>query len=380
MGSSLPAQIARSIIVDFIENGLVGAGGRLPSVRELKDRYLTTNTTICSALNLLDSQGYVTKIHGKGIFVREELEKTQATKPRLIGVNLGQPTNSASMVTSLYVGMERVARSMGYQIINAHHLDNYVTEREDVARFRDSGCQGAIIHPAHRLRGQLRNDYLAHEYKDFPIVLVDICYPEQKRTMVVPDNYRSGYEVASYLISKGHQRIAFMGWKASQGDVMSRSVGDRYAGYLAALKAAQIRPRPEDHWRVTFPTFSLVSMDEPLVESQELIHGLLSIPAHQRPTALMALNDDYAIRLIRFAQDAGIDVPGDLEITGFDNNPMATQMGYTFATTDPQFERVGETAVQVLTRLISGEITDGMQYVLPAPLLIRDSAEVPSNT
>ncbi len=372
MGSSLPAQIARSIVVDFIENGLVGAGGRLPSVRDLKDRYLTTNTTICSSLNILESQGYVTKIHGKGIYVREDLETGQTSRPKLIGVNLGQPADSASMVTRLYMGMERVARSMGYQIIYAHHLDNYETEREDVSRFRDSGCQGAIIHPAHRLRSQLRNDYLTHEYRDFPIVLVDICYPEQKRTMVVPDNYRSGFEVASYLISKGQRRIAFMDWKAPKGDVMSRSVGDRYAGYLAALKAAQIRPRPEDHWRVTFPTFSLLSMEEPLMESQQCIQGLLDIPAEQRPTALMALNDEYAVRIIKFAQECGINVPGDLEVTGFDNNPMITEMGYTFATTDPQFDRIGETAVQVLARLIGGEITDGMQYVLPAPLYLRE--------
>ncbi len=369
MRKPLASVIAQRLIDDYLGAGGLAPGDRLPTVRQLCARYDTTSTTICGALAALEQRGLVRTEQGRGCFVLDP-DHPSADAIRCIGVIVGQTADQPNMVMQMYEGIERAARRLNYRLMLALHQESYEQERDDAYALRAAGCRGLIIHPTLRKRSQLKTDYLAREHLDYPIVLIDLCHTEQRRPMVVPDNYQSGFDITSWLIKQGHRRIAFMDWKANGEELISRSVSDRYEGYLAAHRVAGIVPHAEDHWRITFPPMSPPDIDQAEQDALQALRQIAADPSHA-PTALMALNDEWAVRMMNLARQAGIAVPDALEITGFDNSPVVTRMGYTFPTSDPQWERMGETALQMLDRGIRGELSDNAQYVLPAPMLLR---------
>lgn len=369
MRKPLATAIAQRLIQDYLGTDPLAPGERLPTVRELCTRYGTTTTTICAALASLEQRGLIRTEQGRGCYVLDRRRPAESSA-RYIGVILGQPADQPNMVLQMYTGIEQAARRLNYRLMLSLHRESYDQERDDVNQLRAAGCMGLIIHPALRKKSQLATDYLAHEHLDYPIVLMDLCHKEQQRPMVVPDNYQSGFEVASWLIEQGHRRIAFMDWKADGDELLSRSVSDRYEGYLRAHQAAGIHAHSADHWRITFPPLSPPDCDQAEQDALQALRRIAEAPS-QAPTALMALNDEWAVRMMHLARQSGIQVPDALTITGFDNSPLVTRMGYTFPTSDPQWERLGETTMQLLDRCIRGGLTDPMQYVLPAPMLLR---------
>lgn len=368
MAGSLPARIAKSIQEDYIDGRKVKPDERLPSVRELKDRYMTTNTTICSALTILENQGLVKKVHGKGNFVTEPPEEKQRGVSTTVGLVVPSPTSSPNMVSQLSIGVERAARDYGFQMMMAASNEDYEEERRDVERMRDAGCQGIVMCPMIRLRHQLRKDYLNEEFQDFPIVLMDMAFPEQRRSQVVPDNFRAGYSVTEWLLQQeGHQRIAFVDWKVPEGELMSRSVRDRYRGYLSAFKMARVEPLPEDHWQVCYPGYGT----DPLADTQKLLDQWVARKEGERPTAIVALNDNWAVEMINYLMAQGVKVPEEVRIAGFDNCPTLSHYRPSFPTTDPVFETIGETAVQLLMQHINGELEAPVYYMRPVNFLPR---------
>lgn len=366
MAGGLPANIAKQILLDYIDNGKVTQGERLPSVRELKQRYMTTNTTICSALTILENQGRVEKIHGKGNYVRDlEPAGPGANAKPFIGAILPHPAGN-SMIAPLSVGIERCAREYGQQLMMAISNEDYNEEHEDVRRLIEAGCRGIVMCPVVRMRHQLRSDYLAREFTDFPIVLMDMAFPEQKRSMVVVDNFRAAYDMTNHLIARGHRRIGFLDWRVSQGELMSRSVRDRYAGYIKALKAAGLQPVPEDLWQVTYPKPDQDTRPELIAYLEKWKK------ARERATAIIALEDNWALTIIQFAEKLGIRIPKDLVVTGFDNCPNVGLSQPSFPTSNPAFEKMGETAVHILMQHINMEIDAPVHYMMPAPLKVRD--------
>lgn len=370
MGSSLPATIAQSIRTDYIDNHVVKAGERLPSVRELKERYMTTNTTICGALGILENQGLVKRIHGKGNYVTEPVEERLPGRNKIIGTILPHPGGN-SMIARLQGGIERCAREYGHQLMIAISNENYEEEYRDIIRLRESGCRGIVLNPMVRSRQQLRADFLQREFLDYPIVLTDMAFPEQKRSMVIADNFKACLDMTQLMIDRGHKRIAFMDWAAPEGELMSRSVRDRYRGYLKALKTHNLEPYPEDHWMITYPTF--YSGADYLSDLRTYLKRWAEM--EDRPTALIALEDNWALSTINVAKEFGISIPGDLDIAGFDDCPSVNLANPTFPTTHPSFEEMGEIAVHLLMQHINGEIEEPVHYMVPAPIHIRDEVK-----
>jgi LacI family transcriptional regulator, xylobiose transport system transcriptional regulator len=246
--------------------------------------------------------------------------------------------------------------------------EDYEEERRDVARLREAGCAGIVMNPMVRLRDQLRSDYLKREHRNYPIVLLDMAFPEQERSQVVFDNYASGLEMTEWLLqAEGHRRIAFMDWKVPQGELMSRSMRDRYQGYLAALRKAGVAPLAEDRWTVTYPSMGGDPRDDARAHLRKWREST------DRPTALVTLNDGWAMEMKGQASDLGIAAPQDIRLTGFDNCPMIASMRPGFPTSNPDFEKAGETAVHLLLQHISGALDAPVHYMQPAPFLLRDA-------
>lgn len=363
MKRSLSHRIALSIVGEYIETGYLKAGDRLPPVRTLEQQYGVSRNTILQALSLLEQQGYLQRKHGAGTFITGQSPSPRETAS-LIGF-VG-PNVYAELMLRVYEGVERVARLQQMHVVVGSTSNDYDLERWQIARMIALGCKAIVLFPCTRTERQLRRDYLKSEFLDTPIVLVDTAYPEQERPQVVFDNYHAGYEMTRLLLHEGHQRIAFMDFSRHEDDWMHYSTRERYRGYVDALKAAGIKPLPEDRWVIWDKHFAVDDL-------RPEIHDFLERwqQAQQKPTAIIAIEDAIAVQTILAAQELGIHIPDQLCVAGFDNLPVARMFRPAFPTTTPDFQRAGEIAAEIAVRLLRGERLPSLVYMLPAPICRR---------
>lgn len=363
MRRSLSNVVADAILSDFVRSGLLQPGDRLPPVRELERRYDASRATIVHALSLLEQQGWIEKRHGSGCYVKQP-ERSASTPPQnLIGF-VARNTNT-EVILRVYAGIERVARVHHLHVLVASSDDSYDFEHEQIARLIRAGCNAIILFPVTRTERQLREDYLKKEFLDFPIVLVDIAYPEQKRPQVVFDNYLLGYEMTEMLLHEGHRRIAFMDIEAGEEQFMHYSTRERHRGYLDALHHAGVPVYPEDHWviRGRLPGEDMFEEVVPFLQEWKR--------SEERPTGVIAIEDFCAMRTIEAARSLGIGVPEELTVVGFDNLTIARSFHPPFPTSDPDFRRAGEIAARLAIRQVRGSLTEPVTYMLPVPIKRR---------
>lgn len=359
MRKSLTDKITEEIIADFLKSKQIGVGERLPTVRELQKKYSVSVSTISHALEMLAQRGMIDRRpNGASYVVDSNFSTEQAGRLKLIGYVMASAEHPTGLTSYAYKGVEKVANKEGYHLLTANSDGDYDAERAHVARFVAAGCEAIVIFPVIRTGEQLAHDYLKTEFKDTPIVLIDMAYPEQKRSQVVFDNYLAGYEMAASLIEKGHRKIAFMDLCTGH---MHRSNSDRFRGYTDALLAAGITPRPEDRWKITGLSWA----------RGLAMHLSRWRNDQDRATALIALEDNAAMMAISIVRDMGFSVPEDLQVTGFDNWRTAECFSPMFPTTMPDFERAGEVATYTALQHVRGQLAEPINYVLPVPILWR---------
>jgi LacI family transcriptional regulator len=171
------------------------------------------------------------------------------------------------------------------------------------------------------------------------------------------DNEQAAEEVVKHLLARGHRSIAHV----SNFDTAS-TVMERLAGYRHALTAAGIPFRPELVQKAPDPPG-----DHTTDGCETLLDTLLSLP--DPPTALFAVNDYVALRLLAILRGRNIRVPEDIAIAGFDGIER-WMPGKPFLTTANQpFERIGRRAVEILLqRIEKGPASVCQHILLEAPL------------
>ena len=124
---------------------------------------------------------------------------------------------------------------------------------------------------------------------------------------ITVDRPTGGYRITRHLLELGHRRIGLLhGGRADAG------LQQRFDGYDRALAEAGLKPDPHLEAEITAHTFAA---------GYEAARRLLR--RKRRPTALFCLNDEVAIGAMRAIREAGLAIPGDLAVAGFDDIPAA---------------------------------------------------------
>jgi LacI family transcriptional regulator len=189
-----------------------------------------------------------------------------------------------------------------------------------------------------------------------PIVVVDPNRAGLGYPAVIATNRAGAMEAVAYLIDLGHRRIGFIG-----GRPELQSAAQRLQGYKDALLRAGLPVVPDLIQTGDYST------EMGFLCAQRLLN--LSDP----PTAVFAANDQSALGAIKAAQEAGLCVPADLSVVGFDNIPQPAHVGPRLTTVDQFIERMGYVATMMLIRLIHGEPLESEVYEMPTQLVIGDS-------
>lgn len=193
-----------------------------------------------------------------------------------------------------------------------------------------------------------------------PVVFVDERVAGFDGHFVGVDNRRAAREAAAYVFGLGHRRVGIIGgplglWTAEQ----------RLAGYREAAVAAGIDA----------DLIPVVHGDYRVESGEEAARRLLEQP-DARPTALLIANDMMAMGAIAYCRGAGLAIPRDVGVVGFDDIPAASLISPPLTTVRQPGRELGIAAARLLLDRVDGREGE-RQVTLPADLIIRDSVRPP---
>ncbi len=260
------------------------------------------------------------------------------------------PDLSGPYFAEVVLGYEDVAADLGRSvlILSTHGRDAAPSMVEDMA----GRCDGLVI------LGRTVPDQVVERLaaRHTPLVLLARS-PIEGVDSVKAENTDSAVRLAEHVIANGARRITFVGDPEDSADVAERWVGVQRAVRAAGdvdLRLARSRGLGEE--------------DGAAVASELAAGGAL-------PDAFVCANDELALGLWVGLRDAGIDVPGQVMVTGWDDVMAARYAGLT--TVRQPMRELGATAARLLDELITGSRTEPRHEVLPTELVIRSSSVRP---
>lgn len=210
-----------------------------------------------------------------------------------------------------------------------------------------------------------RGEVAALERQRIPFVLVDSDAPEGVPSVDVND--RAGMaELVRHLLDLGHRRLAVLAFEAGPDrpdDGFRGPLGRRIAGLQDALG---------DHG-LSLDSDGIELLEVPCTRSAGYDATREILARDRRPTAIVALSDILAIGALDAAQDAGVEVPSQLSITGYDDQPEAAWVRPRLTTVRQPIEAKGRVAGDFLVAAISG-LEQHPHQVLHTALIVRESA------
>lgn len=195
------------------------------------------------------------------------------------------------------------------------------------------------------------------ESAGFPAVAMDYL-PDSGVDQVYVDSKRAAAELVQYLVDLGHRRIAMI----THASVVYSASKMRLAGYRRALDAAGI---DYESSLVRYGDFSEHS-------GYAAMQSLLALD--WPPTAVFAGNDVVAYGAMSAIRDAGLAIPGDMSIVGFDDDYLSRYLNPPLTTVALPAAGMGSAAASLLISRLDGEVADfPTRIVLPAHISVRGS-------
>lgn len=190
-----------------------------------------------------------------------------------------------------------------------------------------------------------------------PCVIINNYVEDLPVSCIAVDNFGGAKSAVNYLVSLGHSKIAHI-----SGDLSTQAAAKRMDGYLAGLKEARLA-RKEDY---------ILQTDYSRGQARQAAERLfkMAIP----PTAVFVASDSMALEVMAVARELGKNIPADLSIVGFDDNPSGLYGPVALTTVRQPLIKMAEEGVKELNRLISAKKGAApKKIILPTELVVRES-------
>jgi len=312
--------------------------------RALRDSPLISQETKARIQHLARQMGY----SPSGIARSLVTKRTQT-------LGLVVTTISDPFVAEVVQGIEEHSLDEGYSVILCQSQSDPDRELAAVEILREKRVD-AIIVTASRL-GSLYLPLL--ESLSIPIVLINNQQEGRYVHSVSTDNHLGGQLAADHLLELGHTCLGYVG-----GPEWSAQSSQRLEGARRALQAKGL----------SFDPAHVASGNGRYQGGQEAMAGLLQQP--NMPTAFLCYNDLAAIGAMGAARQAGLRVPGDVSIIGYDDIAQASYVVPALTTIRQRMSELGDRAAGMALTLLSGE--QAVEDILvPVKLVERESCARP---
>jgi LacI family transcriptional regulator len=339
-----------------------------PTIRELARLSGVSVGTVSRALN-----GYTDvrpETRERIVRLAEELDYTPSASARtlvtnrshVVGVFLdtgeGHPNLQHPFFHQVLAGIQETAGAAGFDLLlfATEKPGNGYGRHSYVKRCRHHNVDGVVLmgvdHDAEDMRRLTASS--------IPCVAVDVEL-DGHAGFVSSDNAGGGALAVEHLVTLGHRRIATI-----HGPVETRPGLDRLRGYRQGLEAAGLAYRDE-----------YVVPGDFYVESGERAAARL-LELAEPPTAIVAASDLMAAGALRAAATAGLRVPDEVSVVGFDDIMLAAHLQPGLTTLRQDKTGLGAAAARALLDRIAGQADPPREVTLPVELVVRGSTAAPS--
>jgi DNA-binding LacI/PurR family transcriptional regulator len=192
-----------------------------------------------------------------------------------------------------------------------------------------------------------------------PCVVINNYITDMDVSCISIDNTGGAESAVNYLIGLGHKKIAHI-----TGDLITQAASQRLEGYRKALKKGNLESNPDYIFKTDYSRGQARQIAERLIEMDN--------PA----TAVFVASDSMALEVMAVVKELGKDVPGDLSIVGFDDNPSGLYGSVALTTIRQPLLKMAHEAVKELMLLMSGKKGAIKKSVLPVELVVRESCRM----
>ncbi|RNI28803.1 LacI family DNA-binding transcriptional regulator [Rufibacter latericius] len=332
------------------------------TIHDIAKELNTTAATVSRALNDHPSISSATKESVRRAAQKLNYQQNRAAsslrsgKTFVIGVII--PSAEISFFGSVIHGIEKVAKSRGYNVLLFQTNESYEDEAQGIRTLLQSNVDGII---ASISKETTRYDhFLEVKKRKIPLILFDRAIDELDVPAVVIDDYKGAYLATEHLIQQGFQRIAHI-----SGPQHIQIFHERLRGYVDALKA--------HHHKVDgdLIMYGKVSIDSGRICTEQL----LNLP--QRPDAIFAVEDFTALGALQAIKETPWNKPGQIGLVGFANEAFSAYITPGLTTVDQQTALMGQEAANIFMSLRQEEENPPefpQKIVLDPVLIVRQSS------
>jgi len=292
-------------------------------------------------------------IHELGYFPNTQARALGSGRSGLLGLIVSEITNP--FFPELIQGFEDVAVENGYEILVSS--TNYDPQKMElcIRRMLERKVEGVAI----MTFGIEQPIYEKLAHRNIPLVLVD-AGPDRPGISLLKVDYHHGIrQGVQHLAALGHRKIAFI-----SGPPGLHSAESRLQAFIKSVAECGIVP--ETDW--------IVPGNHTLEGGISALEKILAGPRH--PTAVICSNDMTALGVLHKAYRAGLRVPQDLSVIGFDNIQMARVMIPPLTSIQMSRLELARAAVSALRAHVDGH-GQQREYKIDTQLVVRESTSFP---
>ena len=260
------------------------------------------------------------------------------------------------VLSTMVKGIDEVALEAGYTVMVCQSNESFGREIVNTRRMLDSLVDGFIISVSSETK--VFDHFKKILDKKMPMVVFDRVTPFLKAPGVRIDNEDGGFQATEHLIEQGYKRIAILAGPKNLG-----ISNQRLDGYLRSLKDHGMKPEDDLIINCDF------NQHYAYLATQELLN------MKKRPDAIFTISDRMAIGAMLAIKEKGLNMPQDIGLVGFNNEPVVSLVTPGISSVDqPAFE-LGKLAAKLFIETVhqDKDMSD-VEEVLKPKLIIRESS------
>jgi LacI family transcriptional regulator len=315
--------------------------------RALKDHPAINKHTKKKITDLAEKLGYRSNNFASNL-------RTQRTNT--IGVMVHELRSQ--FMTSVLAGIEKITTEANYDLIIAHSSETFKKETANAQNLFHKRVDGVIASLA------FDTEDLSHfepfQRKGIPVIFFDRVFEDHEGAKVIINNRKAGYEATAHLIEQGCKRIAHI-----TANLKRNVYAERLKGYQQALTEHGLKYNDK-----------YVIVDD--LSEEASIHSARKILAMKpMPDGIFITNDFCAAICIQTLKEAGIRIPEDIAVVGFNNDAICKIIEPKLSTINYPGIEIGEIVARNLINHLQGNSNINLTntIIIKSELIIRESSK-----
>jgi len=268
------------------------------------------------------------------------------------------PLINRHFFSSVISGVEDVAYEQGFAVTISQSNDNFEKENKIAQTFFANRVDGVILSIG--METKTYDHLKLFSERNIPVIFFDRVVDEIESHKIVVNDFGGGYRATQHLIEQGAKRIAHIG-----GPLNLKIYKNRQEGYKNALKEANL----------SFDKSIVVNNSLTRDDGTRAIRKIMKNPI--KPDAVFCANDTTALSVIIFLQTLGINVPEDILVVGFSNEPFSEVVSPSISTIKQPGFMMGKMAAELIINQINNKNQKPHfeTITMPTELIIRGSSK-----